>query len=118
MDNLISDCEKLDIEKEIGDKFKEVKVMSPEVYGTVGDVVQNLNREMISEVRNESFYKGKAQGRAEGKAEGMAEGEAIGRSEANLETARILLTEGVDEVIICNSTGISIKELEKLKKEI
>ena len=84
--------------------------MSPEVYDTVDGIVQNLNREMISEVRNESFYKGKAQGRAEG--------EAIGRSEANLETARILLTEGVDEVIICNSTGISIKELEKLKKEL
>ena len=48
------------------------------------------------------------------KAEGIALGEAKGKTEANLETAKKLLSLGVDKTIISQSTGLSIEEINKL----
>ena len=46
------------------------------------------------------------------------DGRADGFSDGKLDSARKLLAEGVDEEIISECTGISIDELEKIKREL
>ena len=50
--------------------------------------------------------------------DGKAEGRAEGIAENSLENARKLLARGVSEDIISDCTGVSISELEKLKREL
>ena len=50
--------------------------------------------------------------------EGKAEGRAEAIAENNLEIAKICLVNGVSEDIISDCTGVSISELEKLKREL
>ena len=59
---------------------------------------------------DEVYKDGKYEGRLEGKLEGIIE--------AKLEDASNLLSMGVDEDIILKCTGISIFELNKLKRDI
>ncbi len=49
---------------------------------------------------------------------GRAEGRAEGRKEEKVEIARNMLNVGLGEEIICQATGLSLEELERLKTEL
>ena len=49
--------------------------------------------------------------------EGRKEGRKEGEREAKLETARKLLDKGIDIEIIADVTGLSVEELEELKRK-
>lgn len=57
---------------------------------------------------------GHAEGRAEGRAEGHAEGRAEGIKEEKLETAKRLLSAGVDVSTIVLATGLTVDEVKRL----
>ena len=46
---------------------------------------------------------------------GLAEGRAEGRAEGLAETARAMLADGMDPVLVTKYTGLSAEELEALK---
>jgi predicted transposase YdaD len=46
----------------------------------------------------------------------MAEGKAEGEKAKALETAKNLLSEGLDESMVSRCTGLSLSEIEKLSK--
>lgn len=76
---------------------------------------------MRAEARREGLAEGKREGLEEGKREGlekgMEEGRKEGEREAKLETARKLLDKGIDIEIIADVTGLSVEELEELKRK-
>ena len=53
--------------------------------------------------------------RAEGRAEGRTEGRTEGRAEGRTEVALGLLREGVSLEVISKTTGLSTKEINKLR---
>ena len=67
-----------------------------------------LVSQVIKEREDISFMNGKAEGRAEGKAEGKAE--------EKRETARKFLQLGLDCKTVAAGTGLSLEEVEALKK--
>ena len=58
------------------------------------------------------------EGLAEGRAVGLAEGEKRGKKENAVETARKLLKCNVSAGIISECTGLSLEELDGLKKQM
>jgi predicted transposase/invertase (TIGR01784 family) len=73
-----------------------------------------ISRETNAEARGmaKGIAAGKAKGLAEGKAKGLAEGEA----KKARETAIALLSKGIQEEIVSQCTGLSLKEVRALKK--
>ncbi len=55
-------------------------------------------------------------GREEGKAQGKAEGKAEGIREKSLDIARNLLAKNIDLETIAQTTGLTITDIKKLKK--
>ena len=55
------------------------------------------------------------QGKQEGLEEGLEEGEKKGKQEAKLEDARRMLEKGYPIEDVCEITGLSLDEVEKLK---
>ena len=68
----------------------------------------------VERVREDSFAEGEAKGRAEGEAKGRAEGEA----KKATATARKMLEKGSDVDFVSECTGLSISEVEKIKRDI
>ena len=60
------------------------------------------------------YFDGKADGYEDGRSKGFKDGKVKGFKEA----AKKLLAKGVDEQIILECTGISIDELEKIKRKL
>ena len=58
---------------------------------------------------------GKAEGKVEGKVEGKAEGKAEGRSEEKIDIARNMKKKGLDPALIAEMTGLSPKEIKKIR---
>ena len=59
----------------------------------------------------------KAEGKEEGLKEGLVKGKEEGIKEGKKETAKNLISLGLDIEIIRNATGLSIAEIEELRKE-
>ena len=53
-------------------------------------------------------------GLADGKKSGIAEGQKLGQKESKLAIAKKMLQAGVSETFICQMTGITKKELQRL----
>lgn len=64
--------------------------------------------------KEKGMAEGRAEGRAEGMAEGMAKGMAEGKTKAIIETAKRLLSMGLDMEQVAQGTGLSIEEVRKL----
>jgi len=60
----------------------------------------------------------RAEGRAEGEAEGIAKGKLEGELEGKLETAKNLLSMGMNIRDIVAATGLSVEEIEQLQKKL
>ena len=75
-------------------------------------------REWKEEAREEGLAEGRAEGREEGREEGRAAGIAEGKKENAIETARKLLKCNVSAGIISECTGLSLEELDGLKKQL
>ena len=60
---------------------------------------------------------GKEEGKAEGLKEGLVKGKEEGIKEKAIEMAKISLDEGLDIKLISKITGLSIAEIEELRKE-
>lgn len=67
------------------------------------------------EIRSMKNY-AKRVGREEGLAEGLAEGRTEGRTQGIIETAKNMIELGLSDDIISKSTGLSISEINELKK--
>ena len=66
----------------------------------------------------EGIAEGIAEGETRGKAEGIAEGETRGKAEGKAEVAEAMLIKGHSIPDITQVTGLSEKELEKLKSQM
>ena len=69
----------------------------------------------LAYAEEKGLTEGRAEGLAEGLAEGKAEGRAEGLAEGKAETARAMLADGMDPVLVTKYTGLSAEELEALK---
>ena len=58
--------------------------------------------------------KGRTEGREEGRAEGREEGREEGRAEEKIKVAKAFKEKGVSVELICQCTGLSIEQIEKL----
>ena len=67
--------------------------------------------------RREGMKEGKIEGIKEGKIEGMKEGKIEGMKEGINKTALKLIKMGMSDDVIAEATGLSVKEIEKLRKE-
>ena len=74
--------------------------------------------DQVREWKEEAREEGLAEGREEGRAAGIAEGEKRGKKENAIETARKLLKCNVSAGIISECTGLSLEELDGLKKQM
>lgn len=69
---------------------------------------------VLEGAREDGWAEGRAAGHAEGRAEGHAEGRAEGIKEEKLETAKRLLSAGVDVSTIVLATGLTVDEVKRL----
>ena len=70
----------------------------------------------IRSMKNYAKRVGREEGLAEGRAEGLAEGRTEGRTQGIIETAKNMIELGLSDDIISKSTGLSISEINELKK--
>ena len=66
---------------------------------------------------NKGYEEGKEEGIEEGRIEGRAEGIEEGSKQKAYEIAKKMLKKGNSIEDICDITGLSIEEIEKLRKE-
>ena len=90
---------------------KEEYTKSVLEYEDVQDALNYMRKTSLKE----GFEKGLAEGKAEGKAEGLAEGEAKGKAEGIANTAKNMLSLGIDIDMISKATGLSEEDILKLK---
>ena len=74
-------------------------------------------REGIAEGKDIGFAEGKDVGLAEGEAIGMAKGEAMGIANANIATAKRLLSMGLTVQDIAKATSLPIEQIDALKAD-
>ena len=74
--------------------------------------------DQVREWKEEAREEGLLEGREEGREIGRAEGREEGREENAIKTARKLLKCNVSAGIISECTGLSLKELDGLKKQM
>ena len=75
-------------------------------------------REGIAEGKDIGFAEGKDVGLVEGEAIGIAKGEAMGVTNANIATAKRMLSKGCYSLQdIAELTNLSLADVEKLKEE-
>ena len=72
-------------------------------------------KEGREEGRKEGEEKGREEGREEGEEKGRKEGREEGREEGRKDVALKLLKQGVEPSLICETTGLSKEELNRLK---
>lgn len=72
----------------------------------------------IEYAKETGLEEGLAKGRVIGRAEGLEEGLSKGREERNLEVAINLLQLGTSCEIVAKATGLSLKEVTKLKESL
>ncbi len=77
-------------------------------FGVIYDN-EEMQKRMINTARNWGYD--------DGKAEGLEEGKKEGKKEEKVFIAKNLLNIGISIEVISESTGVSIKEVEELKKE-
>ena len=75
-------------------------------------------REGIAEGKDIGFAEGKDVGLVEGEAIGIAKGEAMGIANANIATAKRLLSMGFSVQDIAKATSLPIEQVEELKANI
>ena len=112
-------CEKGDdFMKEYNKKFKKLTTAD------FASIFMKFDKEHEMQLIKDSFYDdgfddgelaGIKKGRAEGETIGIKKGEIAGKLEMAISTAKNLLKSGIDETIISNATGLSPKEIDKLK---
>ncbi len=77
-----------------------------------------MREDGYDEGHSDGFVEGRAEGLAEGKRKGLAEGRseglAQGKQEKAVETARNLLTKGINPDIIAECTGLSSQKVKEL----
>ena len=71
-----------------------------------------------AEGREEGLKEGRKEGHKEGKAEGLKKGREEGRGEERLKIAMNLIRVGASCEIITQATGLSAKEVSRLKEEM
>jgi predicted transposase YdaD len=72
---------------------------------------------ILDSAKAEGKEEGKAEGLKEGIVKGKEEGLKEGKKEKAIEMAKISLDEGLDIKLISKITGLSIAEIEELRKE-
>ena len=110
------------------DKMRMIVDKNPAMQETLGELKQlSLDPEILSleEMRRKSrmdyestMADREARGEARGKTEGIAEGEARGKTESMEKVAKAMFMEGDSIPKIAKVTGLSEKELGKLKSQI
>ncbi|MCY7331411.1 MAG: Rpn family recombination-promoting nuclease/putative transposase [Pseudanabaena sp. CAN_BIN31] len=83
------------------------------------EIIQRLLRSEImkeSPIYQDILLEGLAEGLAKGKAEGLAKGKAEGKAEAVNQIASSMLLSNVSPDLIAQFTGLSPKQIQKLKK--
>ncbi len=86
-------------------------LISAEKDEVIGMILSEYNEEaFIKTLREDGYDEGHSDGFVEGRAEGLAEGE---RKKA-VETARNLLTKGINPDIIAECTGLSSQKVKDL----
>ncbi len=82
--------------------------------------VKTMLIKALEKEKKEIFEKGKIEGKVEGKAKGKAEGKAEGRMEGRIEgkieTAKRMLSKGMEVYLISEITGLSENEISKIKE--
>ncbi len=113
--NMVSDITKLE-KKKIEEIAKDVV---PDEYIEYMSAEED-NRKIENSIRDEyigkGIEKGHKEGLIEGRKKGHKEGRIEGQKEASISIAKSLLKNNIDINIISESTGLSIKEIESLKK--
>jgi hypothetical protein len=93
-----------------------------EVTTMLATYLKKRDEKLIEKGREEGIEKGIEKGREEGIEKGIEKGREEGREEgiekAQCEMAKQLLIEGISLQTIKNCTGLSEKELQKLKREL
>ena len=72
----------------------------------------------LEKLKESGRAEGLEEGRTEGRAEGRAEGREEGRAEGKREMIFAFLKAGADIRVIKEASGLSEKEIEKLRKEM
>jgi len=89
--------------------------------------VMNFNKEEreayeahLKWLRNEfsTLKKAENKGVEKGLAKGLAKGRAEGRAERDMEIVENMLSQGIDLNVIAKSTGLMLKQIKKIKKQI
>ena len=101
--------------------LRELRKEDPEIFKLLGRYISGLLKYKGVEINTINDYIGDrgesmlAQSIDELKEESIELGIVKGRVEEKLETAKKMLTEGLDIKMISHITGLSISEIEKLK---
>ena len=95
------------------DEHINAVMIQNDVLSTAADEGREEGRE---EGRQEGWQKGMQEGRQKGMQEGRQEGLAEGRAEEKIENARTMKSLNIPSEVIHQVTGLSIKDIEKLKK--
>ena len=74
-------------------------------------LIKNKARNKIAISREE----GRQQGKEEGLAEGLEKGKEAGAYEKAIETAKNMLSKGLDINLVSQCTGLSVEDIEKLQ---
>ena len=64
---------------------------------------------------DDSYQKGKEEGMEKGMEKGRAEGKEEGMNQRSLEIARKMLTQGMDEAMVMDMTGLTAEEIKQMK---
>ena len=64
---------------------------------------------------DDSYQKGKEEGMEKGLEKGRAEGKEEGMNQRSLEIARKMLTQGMDEAMVMDMTGLTAEEIKQMK---
>ena len=79
----------------------------------------SVERTLLDDRYQKGMEKGRAEGMEKGRAEGIekgrAEGMEKGMSQRSLEIARKMLTQGMDEAMVMDMTGLTAEEIKQMK---
>ncbi len=85
---------------------------------TVKEAVEEVVKEVKAEAMRQGIEQGLAKGIEQGIEQGLAQGLEQGELKKMLETATRMINLGLDDELICASTGISLKDLLALKNTL
>ncbi len=97
--------------------LKRLRDIASEQHTKVADM-QQLIKETEERAQERGIKKGIKQGIRQGRKQGIEEGIEQGREQGRMHTAKKLLALGIDNQAIAQATGLTIAQLEALKKEL